>query len=326
MNQKERLLEQYSQWLQMQNYSTATYKAYLGSVRNFWRYCEQGQNDPNFEKANAVQSFLAHRMGVEKRDYSTVNGDYSALQWFYKYVLNREWNVNKLISPKKEKRLPRYITAGQVSELLAQMTSEKHRLMVLLYYGTGMRLSEARYLKWEHIHFEEGIIWVRKGKGAKDRLVVLAENLAIKLTSYRSFQRRTQQYVFEGNTLGKAIAPKTIQDAIVIARRKAGLPEWVSAHVLRHSFATDSLQNGVDLQTLKNLLGHKKFSTTSRYLHLQLSHYKNIHNPINSPCLDAYLQIAFLPLSSSFFLPIPFFESGLFFYWRIFRILLLYCP
>lgn len=219
-----------------------------------------------------------------------MNGDYSALQWFYKYVLNREWNVRKLIRPKKEKRLPRYITPQQVSDLLDAVSCEKHCLMILMYYSTGMRLSEVRLLLWENVNFEEGIIWVRKGKGAKDRVVVLADKLATQLQAHRKLQRPTQRYVFEGKTPGQAIAPKTIQGAIILARRKAGLPDWISAHVLRHSFATASLQNGTDLLSLKALLGHKKLSTTSCYMHLHLNHYKTLYNPIDNLCLSAHLQ------------------------------------
>ena len=134
MTQKEKLLKQYSDWLQMRNYSIQTYKSYLGTIRAFWRYCESKKADPSFEKANAVQSYLAFRMSVQKRDYSTVNGDYAALMWFYKYVLNREWDLRKLVRPKKEKRLPRYITPQQVSALLSAVTCEKHRLMLQLPY------------------------------------------------------------------------------------------------------------------------------------------------------------------------------------------------
>ena len=287
MTQKERLLHQYSDWLKMRNYSLSTYKAYLGTVRNFWRYCEQQKCNPKFEKVNAVQSFLAHRMSVEKRDYSTVNGDYSALQWFYKYVLDRPWNVRKLIRPKKEKRLPRYISPEQVGKLLAATSSDKHRLMMLLYYSTGMRLSEARLLVWEDINFEEGIIFVHHGKGAKDRIVVLHDNLATALKNYRLLQRPTQIHVFEGKTPGVPIASRTIQWGFIRAREKAGLPKWVTAHVLRHSYATASLKNGMDLLSLKELLGHKKLHTTTRYLHLNRAHYKQTYNPLSNSCLSA---------------------------------------
>lgn len=292
MTKKERLLEQYSNWLKMRNYSQQTYKAYMGSVRKFWRFCEAGQQaDPNFDKDNAVQTYLAYRLTKEKRDFSTVNGDYSALQWFYKYILHREWNVRKLIRPKKEKRLPRYITPQQVNTLLEAVSCEKHHLMILFYYATGMRLSELRLLLWEDINFEEGLILVKKGKGAKDRIVVLKESLADKVKAFRTMQRPTQQFVFEGKKQGKPIAARTVQWAFIRAREKAGLPKWVTAHVLRHSFATDSLKNGADLLTLKELLGHKKLNTTSLYLHLNSQHFKNMYNPIDNPCLHAHLKI-----------------------------------
>ena len=170
--------------------------------------------------------------------------------------MNRDWNVRKLIRPKKEKRLPRYITPQQVAALLEAVSCEKHKLMMLLYYATGMRLSEVRMLKWEEVNFEEGIIFVKKGKGAKDRIVVLPAGLAQKLKAYRRIHRSTQQYVFEGKTPGKAIAARTIQWGFIRARQKAALPNWVTAHVMRHSFATASLKNGADVLTLKELLGH----------------------------------------------------------------------
>ena len=299
MTRKEQLLEQYSNWLKMRNYSVQTYKAYMGSVRKFWRFCQQRSKDPHFVKDQAVQTYLAYRLTVEKRDFSTVNGDYSALQWFYKYILNREWNERKLIRPKKEKRLPRYIRPRQVAALLDAVGSEKHRLMLLMYYSTGMRLSEVRLLLWEDVNFEEGIIRVKKGKGARDRIVILPDGLAAKLKAFRKMQRPTQPLVFEGKTAGEAIASRTIQWAFIRARRKAGLPEWVTAHVLRHSFATASLKNGADILTLKELLGHKKLDTTSRYLHLNVQHFKNTYNPLEDPCLSAHLQVPKNPDSPS---------------------------
>ena len=290
LNRKEKLLLEYSNWLRMRNYSVQTYKAYMGTIRMFWAFCEQRQNDPSFDKVNAVQTYLSYRLHDQNRDYSTVNGDYSALQWFYKYILNREWNVQKLIRPKKEKRLPRYITPQQFSELLAATTSKKHQLMMLLYYATGLRLSEVRLLKWEHINFEEGLIFVQKGKGAKDRITILPPGLTVQLQAYRHTLYPTQVYVFEGKTIGKAIAAKTVQWGFKQARKKAGLPHWVTAHVLRHSYATTSLKNGTDLLSLKMLLGHKKLSTTSRYMHLNVAHFKQSYNPLSESCLNQYLQ------------------------------------
>lgn len=295
MTKKEQLLQQYSNWLKMRNYSLQTYKSYMGTIRQFWKFCEVHQGDAHFIKKDAVQIYLAYRLTEQKRDYSTVNGDYSALQWFYKYVLDRAWNVKKLIRPKKEKRLPRYITPTQVGALLDAVSYEKHRLILLLYYSTGMRLSEVRYLKWEDINVEEGVILVRKGKGAKDRLVLLYEGLEEKLKAHRALQRPSQEYVFEGKTPGQAIAPKTIQWAIIRARQKAGLPDWVTAHVLRHSYATANLKNGMDVVGLQKLLGHKKLSTTSRYLHLNIQHYKKGYNPLSEPSVKKHLTNNPLP-------------------------------
>jgi len=265
MSKKESLLQQYSDYLRMRNYSEMTYKAYMGSVRMFWDFCEQRKNDPKFKKDQAVQIYLSYRLQDQKRNYSTVNGDYSALQWFYKYVLDRAWNVRKLVRPRKEKRLPRYITPIQMSQLLEATSYQKHRLLFLLYYSTGLRLSEGRLLRWEDVSLEEGLI-------------------------YRQTLPVRQELVFAGNSYKKPLAARSIQHVFKKCRDKAGLPAWVTAHVLRHSYATISLTNGTDLLSLKQLLGHKKLSTTTRYLHLNTAHLKTAHNPLSHQCLSVPLQ------------------------------------
>jgi len=163
MTQKEKLLAQYSNYLKMRNYSRSTYKSYMSSVRMFWSFCETRRSDPNFDKSLAVETYLAYRMS-QGLDFSTVNGDYSALQWFYKHILNRAWNTEKLIRPKRVKKLPRYISPQQVSQLVAHASHYKYKVMFLLYYATGIRLSEGRLLRWEDVMYDEGIIHIKRGK------------------------------------------------------------------------------------------------------------------------------------------------------------------
>jgi len=260
------------------------------SVRKFWEYCERQRGNPSFDKDNAVQSYLAFRLTVQKRNFSTVNGDYSALQWFYKYILGREWDVRKLIRPRMEKRLPKYINPKQVAKLVDVCPNQKHKVLFLTYYSTGLRLSEARKLNWEDVSFEEGIIHVRKGKGAKDRIAILHKDMADLLKDYRKILPASQTLVFAGKYYKDPMSKRAIQWAFVQARRKAELPEWVTAHVLRHSYATNVLKNKTDLLTLKELLGHKKLVTTSRYLHLDTSHLKISHNTLSHQCLQTVIQ------------------------------------
>ena len=219
-----------------------------------------------------------------------VNGDYSALQWFYKYILNREWNVQKLVRPIRPKRLPRYITPEQFAQLITVTTFRKHQIMFLFYYSTGMRLSELRNLKWENIHFEENIVMIRNGKGGKDRIVILQEQMKSILLDYRQEQHPNQSFIFEGKTPNIPIAPRSVQHAFRNAREKAGLPDWLTTHTLRHSFATSSLKNQTDLLTLKELLGHKKLETTAQYLHLNIDFLKQAYNPLSNQCLFQAIQ------------------------------------
>jgi len=290
MTKKESLLLRYSGYLRMRNYSESTYKSYMSKVRCFWLYCEQRSNNPCFKKSEAVQSYLAYRLSVQGCDFSTVNGDYSALKWFYICILGRDWDVTKLVRPRIEKRLPRYLSVEQISLLINATLNQKYRVLFMLYYSTGIRLSEGRLLKWEDVMFDEGIIHIRKGKGAKDRIVVLHDDLSNLLKAYRAIIPPSQIYVFSGRDYRDSLSARSIQHAFIKARRRAGLPEWVTAHVLRHSFATNALKNQTDILTLKELLGHKDLKTTSRYLHLDATRFKNTHNTLSQPCLQEILK------------------------------------
>jgi len=290
MTKKESLLLRYSGYLRMRNYSESTYKSYMSKVRCFWSYCEAHSNSPGFKKSEAVQSYLAYRLSVQGCDFSTVNGDYSALKWFYTCILDRDWDVTKLVRPRVEKRLPRYLSGEQVSFLISATPSQKYRVLFMLYYSTGIRLSEGRLLKWEDVLFEEGIIHVRKGKGAKDRIVVLHIELSDLLKTYRCALPPSQVYVFSGRDYRDPLAARSVQWAFIKSRRAAGLPDWVTAHVLRHSYATNALKHGTDILTLKELLGHKSLKTTSAYLHLDALRFQHTHNTLSQPCLHQVLQ------------------------------------
>ena len=296
MTTREKLLQDYWNYLQMRNYSIDTRRSYLGGIKRFWNFCESRRGDKNFDKNNAVQTYLAYRTGVQHRDFSTVNGDYSALKWFYIGVLGRTWDLNKLKRPKAEKRLPRYISPGQFSSLVQAGETAQTKLLFLLYYSTGMRSNEGRLLKWEDIAFDEGFIHVRKGKGAKDRMVVLHPELEELLKEHRKGQREGHLYVFSADGGANPFPKGTLYSLFVNARRKANLPDWVSAHVLRHSYATTALRNGTDILSLQELLGHVQLRTTARYVHLNVNHLKRSYNPLSDQCLHATIQNREQPL------------------------------
>jgi site-specific recombinase XerD len=155
----------------------------------------------------------------------------------------------------------------------------KHQVFFALLYSSGLRLGEALGLRVEDIDSHNMQIKVLKGKGKKDRFTILSSEMLELLRKYFIECRPTNGLIFNGKRKGSPWSEKGAQYAFVNARRSAGLPEYITAHCLRHSFASHSLENGTDLVTLQQLLGHKQIKTTVRYIHLDIAHYQRITNP-----------------------------------------------
>ncbi len=270
---------QFEDWMTLRNYSPKTIKCYTCALRQFWQYCESRREDSGFSKADAPQIYLLHRYREQKVSWQTVNGDYSALRLFYKHILDREWNLKKLPRPRKQKSLPKVISPEQVSVLIEKATTFKHKVFITLLYSTGLRLSEALKLRVEDIEASAMRIRVNDGKGKKDRYTLLSMDLLDMLRFYFRAFRPEGGWIFNGKYRGTKWSGKAAQHAIVEARRRAKLPDFVTAHVIRHCFATHLLENGTDLVSIQRLMGHKYLKTTAQYIHLDNQHFIKITNP-----------------------------------------------
>ena len=276
----EDYLEKYRVWLVLKNYAKRTQKCYLSAFKNFWIWCEKQQkNNPKFKQEDAVQAYLVYRFEVDRVAWQTVNGDYSGIRLFYVNILGRTWNEDKLPRPRKEKSLPKVVSREQIKILMDHAVMFKHQVFFALLYSTGMRLGEVLRLRTEHIDSKNMKIHILKGKGKKDRFTILSAEMLELLRFYFIKCRPENGLVFNGRIKGKAWSERAAQRSFKLARRAAGLPEFITAHCLRHSFASHSLENGTDLVTLQQLMGHKHIKTTVRYIHLDVAHYQRIKNP-----------------------------------------------
>jgi len=275
----EAYYQQFSNWLTLRNYAARTKKSYLCSLRQFWTYCEKQQENPSFSKANAVEHYLLFRYNEQKVSWQTVNGDYSSLRLFYTNILDRAWDLRKLPRPRKQKSLPKVITPEQVSLLIENGVMFKHKVFFTLIYSTGLRLGEALRLRVEDVDVAAMQLRVLDGKGKKDRFTLLSPDTLDLLRFYIRAYRPKGGLIFNGKYKGKPWSEKGAQHAMVLARRKAKLPEFVTAHTLRHCFATHLLQSGTDLVTIQQLMGHKHLKTTVRYIHLDNQHFQRVNNP-----------------------------------------------
>ena len=218
-----------------------------------------------------------HQVGREKCHQVA-----QSCSFYFKHVYPSPFIVPAAFYPRKTHKLPQVFTVAQIKQLIGVINNEKHRMMVSLFYGTGLRMAEMCKLKIDAIDSNNFQLKVVDGKGGKDRFTILPKNLLEPLRNYYK-KYRPVVYLFEGQTKGKPMHERSIQHFVQTYVGKIGLSgKDYSAHTLRHSFATHLLDNGTDLHTIKELLGHSNIATTMVYLHLQNSKRSGLSSPFDN--------------------------------------------
>jgi len=182
---------------------------------------------------------------------------------------------------KKSHTLPEVLSKGECKELFKAPKSFKHRFLLAFAYSTGMRLNELRFVKISDIDIDRMKVRVRQGKGKKDRYVVLSGYIKAKLPACLE-SCKPEIYLFEGSTAGHEMGERSIRNAMAEAVKKTNIKKQVSLHTLRHSFATHLPEDGVDLYTIQNLLGHSQLRSTIIYLHIARVLSKSAKSPLDT--------------------------------------------
>jgi integrase/recombinase XerD len=199
--------------------------------------------------------------------------------WFRLY--NMEEKAIQMPPVKKEKKLPVVLSKQECKELFKAPRSLKHRFILTMAYGAGLRMNELRLLKITDVDLQRMQVHVKQGKGRKDRYAPLSKLLAEKLPLYLSTVK-PQTWLFEGNTPGQPMGERSIQYIINEALPKTNISKQVSMHTLRHSFATHLLEDGIDIHSIQHLLGHSDLVTTMVYLHVAQVKAKPVHSPLDT--------------------------------------------
>jgi len=199
-----------------------------------------------------------------------------ALEYFFKNVLNESLSIPK---PKRNKKIPEILTKEEIRKMLEVTSNIKHKLILKVLYGCGLRVGEIINLQKKDINFEEGLVHVKLAKGKKDRFVKIPEKLEEELENYCKINN--DEIIFPSNRGGK-LTKKTIGKIVENAAAKAGIKKEVYPHLLRHSFATHLLESGVDLRIIQKLLGHSDIKTTQIYTQISQASIKNIKMPLDS--------------------------------------------
>lgn len=306
--------------VRVSHYSIRTEQAYIEMVRRFLLYT--GPVDETSLAEAQVKRFLEHLALERQVSASTQNQAFSAILFFFKRVLGRDLgDLSDTVRAKRGRRLPVVLSQEEVNRFLA-LTSGTTGLMLRLVYGAGLRLMECVRLRTQDIHFDRGTLLVRAGKGNKDRLVMLPDALRDPLSQHferlqvlwkqdrannvsgvwlpgalsekypNAGKEFGWQWVFpakglsvdprSGCTRRHHVHDNTLHKAVKTAAQKAGILQSMSAHTLRHSFATHLLERGTDIRTVQELLGHESVETTQIYTHVMQKPGLGVRSPLDA--------------------------------------------
>jgi len=257
--------------------SDGTQQVYLDAVARLARHYKRSPQDLTEEQVRTYFIELSRR-GLAP---STVRVHLFALKFLFLNTLQRDWSLLKLYRIKKTKRLPIVLSRTEVWRLLDHLHRPDLRMCATLMYACGLRVSEAARLRVEDLDGQRMVVWVRRGKGDKDRQVPLPTRTLQGLRQYWRDRRPPQPWLFPDSTGKAPIGRNRIDRAIRAARRQSGIRKGVSCHTLRHSYATHLLEHGTDLRTIQGLLGHANIKSTIVYLHLTQGVMDNVRQRIN---------------------------------------------
>jgi site-specific recombinase XerD len=206
---------------------------------------------------------------------SAIRQTIASLRFYYSTILDRKF-FNYIKNPRIKQRIPMVLSKNEIKRMIEVTKNPKHKLLIQLMYGCGLRVSEVINLKPEDIDIERRVLTVRSGKGGRDRQLPIPNSLIPVLKDSISVKGK---YIFEGRN--NQINPKTAQKIVKIASKKARILKNVSCHTLRHSFATHLLESGTGIRYIQELLGHKKLQTTQIYTKVSTSQISRIKSPLD---------------------------------------------
>jgi site-specific recombinase XerD len=270
-------IELFIQRMDSKNWSKSTVQNYASQVRCF---LTEFKNKPKAKEisANEIEKYLLTKVQVNTRKHARCG-----IQAFYTLVIFQPMKLAHIPWPKKERKLPQPIDASDVQALIKCCTNIKHKAIIALLYGCGLRVSEVINLKIADIDSKKNIINIIAGKGKKDRQVMLDASLLDLLRKYY-IAYKPNEYLFNGQFEIK-YSDRSINEFLKKYAKMAGIKTNVHAHLLRHCFATHSLEQGTDLRLIQNLLGHNSIKTTLIYTHVSTALISKTTSPL------AHLQL-----------------------------------
>lgn len=262
--------------LELKCYAANTVKTYVYYFEQFINYHQSTPIDQLDEQD--IRAFLKH-LKQKNVSHSYLNQAVNAIKFYYEVVLGMPNRFIDIERPRKTTQLPKVIAIEEVKAMIATTENLKHRCIIQLLYSAGLRRSELLELKLTDIDSKRMLVHIRAAKGGKDRHSLLSKTV---LTDLRAYYKtyKPKVYLFEG-VHGNPYSAESVLAIVRKAASKAGIKRRVTPHMLRHSFATHLLENGVDLRQIQVLLGHGSSKTTEIYTHVATHTFKTIKNPLD---------------------------------------------
>jgi len=274
-SEKERLREKFKNFvleLKTRGYSEKTIDSYLYFNGRFLKFIEK---EPRGIDSGDIKSYLNY-MVMHNTEPRTMNLALQSLKCFYESYLNKRL-FSRIKRSKIPKDMPRVLSREEIAGMIEKTENPKHRLLIELLYSSGLRVGECVRLKIKDIDMNEKLIFIKSGKGKKDRYVILSEMFLREMRCYLDKRKRTSDYLFEHNS--GHITERTAEEIVKEAAVRTGISHKVYPHLLRASFATHLIQKGTGIEKIQKIMGHSDVKTTQGYIRTTTDDIKKVKSP-----------------------------------------------
>ena len=271
------LREQMLQDLQLKGTTPKTQHVYLREMSN---YCKYFGKSPDELGEPELKQYLLHLMNERHLSEGTYRFYVAGLKFLYRTTLKKEWVVEKIQYPKRKKRLPVVLDISEVQALFEATNNVKHKAILMMTYSAGLRISEVSKLRITDIDSKRMLVYIRLGKGGKDRYSILSQTALDCLRQYWR-EYRPKEWLFEGEKDNTHITVSSIYQIFQKSKERAANAKKACVHTLRHSFATHLIEAGTSLHHVQLLLGHRSPTTTTVYLHVSKMNLAKVVSPLD---------------------------------------------
>lgn len=267
------LIKKLQRHMRLSGLSQRTIDAYSNCIKKLYNHFNKPLNQISKDEFAEFLDSLA------KKNYSpcTLNLHHASFKYVREKIYKTPFGFN-LPYARKHKKLPVVLSRSEIKKIISSISNPKHKLMISLSYGSGLRVSEIINLKVRDVDLDELTIHLKQAKGKKDRITIFPKKLKTYIQNLIT-GKSGNDFVFESERSGK-LTPRAAQKVFNVSLKKAKITKDATFHSLRHSFATHLLENGVDVRYVQKLLGHQNIRTTQIYTKVTNPKLKNIKSPL----------------------------------------------